>query len=80
MFKALAKLEIEIEGRVYSLLCDHDSPIVHVKDALVKFVSHAVKIEEEAIAAMAAASSVVEEVKEVIEDVESVIDLASQIL
>lgn len=43
MLKQLAALEVKIGDRIYKLLCDHDSPLGEVHDALVQFKSHVVE-------------------------------------
>ena len=46
MIKALSKIEVVIENRSYQLLCDTDSPLAHVKDALFQFSKHVGVIED----------------------------------
>lgn len=51
MIKTVAKFEHTIEGRVFHFICENDSPLTHVKDALMKFVQYAGQIEDQAEAA-----------------------------
>lgn len=62
MLKNITKLEHFIENRAYQLLCDNDSPIPHIKEAIYQFMKYvgnvedyqkAVKAKEEADAAKA---------------------------
>ena len=50
MIKNIISTEVTIDNRVYRLYCDNDSPIAHVKEALLKFVYYASQLEEQAIA------------------------------
>lgn len=45
MLKTIAKLEHVIGDRVYHMLCDHDSPLNEVKDALNQFIAYVIKVE-----------------------------------
>lgn len=40
MLKNIVRLEKIIEGKTYHLLCDSDSPIHHVQEALCSFLGH----------------------------------------
>ncbi len=51
MLKNLSSLEHAIEGKAYQFLCDPNSPLNHVKDALVKFLGYVQQIEDQAKAA-----------------------------
>ena len=51
MITALSKIEVVIENKAYQLLCDSQSPIAHVKEALFQFSKHVGAVEE-AIAKM----------------------------
>lgn len=51
MLKNLTRLEAQVAGKVYHLLCDQDSPIEHVKIALFEFVKYIGSIEDAANAA-----------------------------
>lgn len=46
MLKNITKLEIAIENRVYQLLCDNDSPIPHIKEAICQFLKYAGNVED----------------------------------
>ncbi len=52
MLKNIVKLEHVLAGKVYHFLCDNDSPIEHVKDALFQFVKFAGQIEDQVKAQM----------------------------
>lgn len=47
MLSNLVKLEHAIEGKVYQLFLNADSPLNHVKEALFQFSSYIGKIEEQ---------------------------------
>lgn len=47
MLKSLSSLEQIIEGKVYTFLCDPNSPLNHVKDVLVKFLGYVQQIEDQ---------------------------------
>ena len=51
MIKTLARMEHKIGERLYHLLCDSDSPLVEVKEALCKFMGNVSVIEEAALKA-----------------------------
>jgi hypothetical protein len=46
ILKNITKLEIEIAGKMYHLLCDQDSPIEHVKESLFQFLKYVGQIED----------------------------------
>lgn len=48
MLKNISQLEVKIEDRIYHFLCENDSPITHVKEALFQFVKFAGQIEDAA--------------------------------
>ena len=48
MLKLIAKLEHVIGSRVFHLMCDHDSPIAEVREAIDVFLQHLDKIEQDA--------------------------------
>lgn len=52
MIKNITRLEHKIGERVFHLMCEADSPISEVKDALFIFVSHVTQIEKAANEAM----------------------------
>ena len=47
MISSLVKFEHKIGDKVYHLFCDHDSPIVEIKDALSQFMGHCVNVENQ---------------------------------
>ena len=47
MLKNIVKLEVQVAEKVYHLLCDSDSPIPHVKEALFRLNSIIAGIEQE---------------------------------
>jgi hypothetical protein len=47
MLKNLSKLELEIGNKMYQLLCENDSPIEHVKEALFQFQKYIGQIEDQ---------------------------------
>ncbi len=53
MLKNITQLTVEIEGKMYHLLCDNDSPIAHVKNALFKIVQVVGEVEAKLAAAQA---------------------------
>lgn len=53
MLKNITKLEIQVLGKIYHLLCDHDSPLEHVKEALFQFLKYVGQIEDAAKAQQA---------------------------
>ena len=69
MLKTIARLEHKIGERIYHMLCDADSPLGEVKEALCRFMAHISMIEDAAAKAAEAAKAEaeapkVEEVKE----------------
>lgn len=54
MLKNLSVLEHVIEGKAYTLFCDPNSPLNHVKDALVKFLGYVQQVEDQVKAAQEA--------------------------
>lgn len=48
MLKNLSKIELTIDNRLYQLLCDNDSPLHHVKEALFQFQKYIGQIEDQA--------------------------------
>lgn len=48
MLKTIARLEHKIGEKVYHFLCDTDSPISEVKDAISQFMGHVVSVENAA--------------------------------
>lgn len=49
MLKNLSQLETMVEGKIHRYLCDHDSQIDHVIQALVQFLSYAQKFKDAAV-------------------------------
>ena len=45
MLKNVVKLEAQIEGKTYSLLCDNDSPLPHLKEFLFQCGAYVAQIE-----------------------------------
>jgi hypothetical protein len=48
MLKQISKLEIQIENKPYTLLCESDSSTQHVKEALFQFGKYIGQIEDAA--------------------------------
>lgn len=48
MIKSVARLEHKIGDRIYHMICDNDSPIAEVKEALFKFMGHVSQVEDAA--------------------------------
>lgn len=48
MLKNISKLEVKVYDRVYQLLCDNDSPIDHVKEAILQFQKYVEEVEYKA--------------------------------
>ena len=46
MLKNISKLEVKINEKVYQFLCDMDSPLEHVKEALFQFSKYAGQLED----------------------------------
>jgi len=44
------QLDAKVEGKNYNFTCNADSPIVHVKEVLVKFLHYACQLEDQALA------------------------------
>lgn len=47
MIRNVSQLELKIEDRTYRLNCEIDSPLSHVKEALLKFIQHIGQIEDQ---------------------------------
>lgn len=45
MQKQLTQLEAKIGEKTYQFVCDPDSPLAHVKEALFQFVKHVMDIQ-----------------------------------
>lgn len=48
MLKNITKLECQIGDKIYQLLCEMDSPLTHVKEALFQFQKYVGQIEDQA--------------------------------
>ena len=46
MLKNINRLEYVIEGKVYHFMCDMDSPLHNVKEALFQFIKYVGSIED----------------------------------
>lgn len=51
MLKNVTKLEVKIDEKLYQLICDNESPIGHVKEALFQFMKIVAQVEDNIIAA-----------------------------
>lgn len=47
MLKNISRLKCEVDGKEYVLLCDQDSPLLHVKEALFQFQKYVGQIEDQ---------------------------------
>lgn len=56
MIKNIIQLETQVDGKNYRFLCDHDSQVDHVIEALVQFLAYAKQFKDAAIAAAAASA------------------------
>lgn len=63
MLKNLVKLEVQIEGKVYSLLCDNDSPLPHIKEFLFQCGAYIAQIEANVKAQQEAKANITETIK-----------------
>ena len=46
MLKNITQLTVQVGEKVYHLLCDNDSPIAHVKEAIFEFTKSVAQIEQ----------------------------------
>lgn len=53
MLKNIAKLEVQMGEKTYQLLCDNDSPLEHLKEALFQFQKYVGQCEDNAKAQIA---------------------------
>lgn len=60
MIKQLTQLEHKIGDRVFHFVCDPNSPITEVKDALLQFIKLACQVEDQIKANQAAQAPIVE--------------------
>lgn len=69
MLKNISQLECKVGEKVFHLLCDMDSPLPHVKEAVLQFLKYIqhvedqVKAQEEAKKTAEASPAIVDEVK-----------------
>lgn len=47
MLTNISKLEVKVDGKSFSLLCDFDSPLTSVKEALFQFTKFIAKIQDD---------------------------------
>lgn len=57
MLKNLIKIEAEVAGKIYHFLCDHDSPIGDVKEAIFQITKVIGNVEANIAAAQKQAES-----------------------
>lgn len=57
MIKNICRLEHKVGEKIYQLLCDQDSPLVDVKEALFEFTKYVGKIEDQVKAQQAQAEA-----------------------
>lgn len=57
MLKNISRLEMKIGEKIYHLMCDIDSPLEHVKEALFQFQKYIGQIEDNIKAQQAAKAS-----------------------
>lgn len=48
MLKTKSQLEIKVNEKIYQFLCDHDSPLTDVKEAIFQFSKYVDYLEESA--------------------------------
>lgn len=46
MLTQISKLEVKIENKVYSFICDQDSPLNQLKEALFQFQKYVGQVED----------------------------------
>ncbi len=68
MFQTIAKFEVLIEGKAYHFMCDPNSSIDHVKEALFQVQKAVATLEDQIKAAQEAAKKAEEEAKAKIEN------------
>lgn len=73
MLKNLSRLEHVIGNKVYHLVCDHDSPLVEIKEALNQFMAFVINVEKN----VAAAQAVKEEEKVAVPD-EKIVEMPKE--
>ena len=80
MLKNLTRLEAEIQDKVYHLFCDQDSPVEHVKAALLHMMGYCDQIIEAAKAAAPAVEEVVADAEKVEEVVVPIVEEVAPLL
>ena len=80
LFKKVEELEAEIEEKVYHLFCDQDSPVEHVKAALLHMIGYCDQIIEAAKAAAPVVEEVVSDVEKVAEVVVPLVEEVAPLL
>lgn len=65
MLKNISRLEVIIADKIYHLTCDTDSPLAHVKEAVLKFLYYVNSIEEQVAAQQKAEA---EKSKDIVEE------------
>lgn len=71
MFQTLAKFEVIIENKVYHFLCDPNSSIDHVKEALFQVQKAVATLEDQIKSAQEAAKKAQEESEKPIQEIVS---------
>ena len=69
MLKNIIKLELHIANKTYNFLCDNDSPLEHVKEAIFQFAKYAGQVEDQIRQQQAEAVKKSEEEKSKIEPI-----------
>lgn len=57
MLKNISQLECKIGEKIYHLLCDMDSPLPHVKEAILQFLKYVQYVEDQVKEQQAKASA-----------------------
>lgn len=47
MLKNISKLQCKVGEKDYNLLCDNDSPLEHVKEAILQFLKYVQLVEDQ---------------------------------
>ena len=58
MIKNITRIEHKIGDRLFHLLCDQDSPVAEVKEALSQFMAYVVQIENHVVDQQKQAASI----------------------
>lgn len=73
MLKNISQLECKVGEKVYHFLCDMDSPLDHVKEAVLQFLKYIQQIEDQVKAQMEAQkAAVAEKSVSAVEEIKSV--------